>query len=569
MSSFKIGINMAGAVSAGAYTAGVLDFLIQALDEWHAAKARGEAVPRHEVSIEVLSGASAGGMCAAIGGLAFHQQFPPVEQMNPTPEPSANKLYSSWVQKVDIAPLLQTADLQNGGPVLSILDSTVLSEIAGNALTPAAPQSRKYVSSTLTLFLTLTNLRGIVYDIDPANGGTFEEQIAYYADQLRFEIVRNEGDRPTNPLAKPLPLNPGQNGNAAWQLLQTAALATGAFPVALAPRILERDRDDYDKMEWSVSNPAPTGHGDCDKTTRIPPDWGSHPPTSLATVNVDGGTTDNDPFELAHEYIVSLSPEPPSGHARRDAAGADRAIITIAPFPGVKSYDPNYDARTKQGLVPALFALLGALIAQSRFQGESIQLLQQANNFSRFVIAPSDNHAAAGQPALMSSAVGAFGGFLYRAFRDRDYQLGRRNCQYFLKEYFVLEAGNPIVAGGLPSGDPAARSRVIKAFRASSDPAFQRPEPAITYMPIIPLCGKAAVEVHNPGRPQIPQSVLKAICKNASNRLAAVLKAMLRESSWLVRTAASIALFFFKGKIGGTLQDYLMKNLGAAVDQGK
>jgi hypothetical protein len=88
-------------------------------------------------------------------------------------------------------------------------------------------------------------------------------------------------------------------------------------------------------------------------------------------------------------------------------------------------------------------------------------------------------------------------------------------------------------------------------------------------MPIIPLCGKAAVEVPNPGRPQIPQSVLKAICKNASNRLAAVLKAMLRESSWLVRTAASIALFFFKGKIGGAIQDYLTKNLGAAVDQGK
>jgi len=33
MASFRIGINMAGAVSAGAYTAGVLDFLTEALDE--------------------------------------------------------------------------------------------------------------------------------------------------------------------------------------------------------------------------------------------------------------------------------------------------------------------------------------------------------------------------------------------------------------------------------------------------------------------------------------------------------------------------------------------------------
>jgi hypothetical protein len=33
---FEIGLVMAGAVSAGAYTAGVVDFLIQALDQWHA-----------------------------------------------------------------------------------------------------------------------------------------------------------------------------------------------------------------------------------------------------------------------------------------------------------------------------------------------------------------------------------------------------------------------------------------------------------------------------------------------------------------------------------------------------
>jgi hypothetical protein len=31
---FKIAINMAGAISAGAYTAGVLDYLMQALEEW-------------------------------------------------------------------------------------------------------------------------------------------------------------------------------------------------------------------------------------------------------------------------------------------------------------------------------------------------------------------------------------------------------------------------------------------------------------------------------------------------------------------------------------------------------
>ena len=36
---------MAGAISAGAYTAGVLDFLMEAMDEWYAAKAQVEGRP--------------------------------------------------------------------------------------------------------------------------------------------------------------------------------------------------------------------------------------------------------------------------------------------------------------------------------------------------------------------------------------------------------------------------------------------------------------------------------------------------------------------------------------------
>ena len=77
LAAIKLGINMAGAVSAGAYTAGVLDFLIQALDEWYAAKAAGENVPGHDISIEVIIGASAGGMCAAIAGTQVQEELRP------------------------------------------------------------------------------------------------------------------------------------------------------------------------------------------------------------------------------------------------------------------------------------------------------------------------------------------------------------------------------------------------------------------------------------------------------------------------------------------------------------
>ena len=71
---FEIGLVMAGAVSAGAYTAGVIDFLIQALDEWEKAKeqarkdlAEGKTTdcPMHEVRIKVMAGASANSWACA------------------------------------------------------------------------------------------------------------------------------------------------------------------------------------------------------------------------------------------------------------------------------------------------------------------------------------------------------------------------------------------------------------------------------------------------------------------------------------------------------------------------
>src|SRR5579859_7573639 len=75
---YRIGLAMAGAVSAGAYTAGALDFLIEALDAWEAAKARGERVPAHQVSLEAASGASAGAMCAALLAILLPGRFPHV-----------------------------------------------------------------------------------------------------------------------------------------------------------------------------------------------------------------------------------------------------------------------------------------------------------------------------------------------------------------------------------------------------------------------------------------------------------------------------------------------------------
>ena len=84
--TFELGLVMAGAISAGAYTGGVIDFLIEALDSWEAAQAAAEdgsgpVVPRHNVEIKVMAGTSAGGMTTAIAGAALGGDIEPVREL--------------------------------------------------------------------------------------------------------------------------------------------------------------------------------------------------------------------------------------------------------------------------------------------------------------------------------------------------------------------------------------------------------------------------------------------------------------------------------------------------------
>ena len=129
---FEIGLVMAGAVSAGAYTAGVVDFLIQALDQWHEGKQGDDPrCPRHDVSLKVMAGASAGGMSVAIAAAQLCEAHVPAADPR-SPGPPDNKLLRSWVRRIDIARLLATCDLDSDpdGDVRSLLDSTTLDEIA-------------------------------------------------------------------------------------------------------------------------------------------------------------------------------------------------------------------------------------------------------------------------------------------------------------------------------------------------------------------------------------------------------------------------------------------------------
>jgi len=61
--TFEIALALGGTVSAGAYTAGAVDFLIEALDCWTRLRDGGDAVaPKHRALLKVITGTSGGGV---------------------------------------------------------------------------------------------------------------------------------------------------------------------------------------------------------------------------------------------------------------------------------------------------------------------------------------------------------------------------------------------------------------------------------------------------------------------------------------------------------------------------
>ena len=564
MAPFKLGINMAGAISAGAYTAGVLDFLIQALDEWYAAKQAGQPVLPHDVSLEVLSGASAGGMCAAIAACQLQEQFTHITDTSL--QGTNNKFYESWVNQIDIRKLLGTADLAAAGNTIpSLLDSSIIAQIASGALNVVTPVARSYVSGSLTLFLTITNLRGIPYAIfeDPSTPDTPDERVTYHADRVRFEVVK-PGNSPIALDAQPLISGAGSPNDPGWLTLRNTAMATGAFPLFLASRILTRPVENY-----TIRAPWRPIYQDSQHAREILPDWPLTPADLLQTVNVDGGVTDNSPFNLASDYLATLSPRPPLYQSAESPLQADRAVVTVAPFPGVAAYDSSYNPTAQTGIAAVAGRLMTALLSQARFYGESLASVAGTPSFNRFFIAPSGPVDPTTQSALQGALLGAFGGFFERSFRAHDFLLGRRNCQAFLQRHFVLPATNSTFAAVLDTLPADQRAQLVTNFQVAAPEVATTIAPGVPWLPVIPLCGSATVPIPQPASGQISsQSLsqivdliaarLNAISNVASQNLGQPLKFLLPKGIWL---------FLSLGGGKSEISKYLTKALGDALQK--
>ncbi len=569
---FEIGLVMAGAISAGAYTAGVIDFLVEALDEWEKAKEfarlhpddpQSAECPMHSVKLKVMAGASAGGMTSGLAagllGMDYQSVVKQPESGQPV-APSNNNLYRSWVNTIDIDPLLKTDDLDGAdkGPVQSVLDCTILQKIADNAFAfenPAARKTRPYVSDPLHVFLAVTNLRGVPYPLRFANQPDEEEvqpyEMTWHADHMHFILSENE---PT-PDQGAFWLKPYDFKNeTTWGLLQKTALATGAFPVGLAPILLKRLSTQYDLRDWRHKGPhEENGKHFCEYWKPIPPDFGNNNEAfEYDFLCVDGGVTNNEPLDLADLVLTGpLEVEPTDGDK------VSRATIMILPFPNTSEFSRTYDGRTNlMQLLPTTFR---SLISQSRFKPEELARAINPKIYNRYLVVPRRGYRPDGTPepfTIACGSLGGFGGFLSRKFREHDYQLGRRNCQWFLKHYFTLpsegEKPNPL----FDDWTPEARAKFT--VTRSTNPAEKMP-----ILPVIPLMGSAAPTVAEPVWPSFTEAEFQALRPKIKKRLSRVVRSLVDDNIegflWgpLARWALKSAWWFQGGKV----VDQVMKTI--------
>lgn len=500
---FELGLVNAGAVSGGAYAAGALDFLYEALHEWQLAKdrqasGRGEpapdhVVPDHVVVLKGAAGASAGAIGNALTAIAPWHGIHPIRDLvridaqgravgitdaKQAANWQRNEFFRSWVVEADRAALFSTTDLEREKTVPSLLNADMVDTIRDGLLgrlnaAPLAPPRYPFIASPFRLSLSVTNLPGLPYSIrmmgDDRDGHvvtTHSDYVHFRVDGLGAVTVGADGE-PGLDLPQPSPA-----ALPVWQPLGEAVAASAAVPVGFRSRLIQQPGKVYLQRPWVV--PAPPESRLHTEVKRIPPGYDPMP-VDYGYWSVDGGMVDNEPVELGRRILAGAGSRNP-----RSATTAHRALLLLDPFPDAM---PTY---TPPGPMPGMLAVAGSLfgvwLQQTRFKPGELELAAAEDVRSRFLLAPVRHEGGrrlVGAPAICGGGLGGFAAFLSEIYRLHDFQLGRRNMQKFLRDHFTLDPANPIFDGWTARHPQDARRWL------NGDGEF----------PIIPLCGTAAVDV--------------------------------------------------------------------------
>lgn len=321
--TYKVAIAISGAVSLGSYEAGTMYEIINAI------KLHNESNPPDQhIKIDVMTGASAGGMTAALTAQKL------LYESHSLTEPLTNVGYLAWVKKVHIDGLLTAHDNDNENT--SILSSGFVDSIARNLIlgryeSATTPSKAPHPASadTIKLGLALSNLNGVDYarDIftathDGLTGGKFVE--TRHQDRLTITLGENDDNQST------------------WQTIADTSRACGAFPFAFSPVALFRRFEEPDYQGRGAE------------------DFSSVKPDGKFTY-IDGGAFNNYPLGMARELAKSNDNDP--------LDYAKRFYFYISPSAKASTMDLTLDAESPDfNMMSVASSAAKGIFAQSRFQ---------------------------------------------------------------------------------------------------------------------------------------------------------------------------------------------------------
>src|ERR1700751_382138 len=112
--TFELALVLGGTVSAGAYPAGAVDFLIEALDCLSKAQQE-KSAPHHRVRLKLIAVTSGGGVNAAIASRALAYDYPHVTRATPPgTTASSNPFYDTWINILRLDGFLEISDVGKG-----------------------------------------------------------------------------------------------------------------------------------------------------------------------------------------------------------------------------------------------------------------------------------------------------------------------------------------------------------------------------------------------------------------------------------------------------------------------
>lgn len=314
----RLAITIAGAVSLGSYEAGAMYEVLDALAQ-HNSWADDTRHPECRIEIDILTGASAGGMTAAITAYGLLFESPKLSQ------PYDNLLYNAWVQDIDLSVLLDRK--KDEDVTHSILSSDCIVGISQKYLTPSTPPAHPQPHPALArdralkLGLAMSNLNGVDYSRPTMSGGSFT--YTRWLDQFMQILDPSSGYQP-----------------GTWEAIRGAAVACGAFPFAFRVQDVVRNIADYLSSPFLARSL-----------------WAGKP--SRPFTYTDGGVFQNEPLGMAKNFVDEL----PDGHLD----SSDRAYLFIAPKPKRSDEDGAFQTQVANYKTLVL-ALATAIFSQSEFQ---------------------------------------------------------------------------------------------------------------------------------------------------------------------------------------------------------